>query len=112
MSRDYLLNRPMVLQDRVQTPDGMGGQRLDWQPLGTHWCELRSRVASLRLLGGYAQSKGTARIYLRAVAIDAPSRPKAGQRFANAGRLFTIVAVSEADAEARYIECQVEEVQG
>ena len=111
MRRVPELNRPMVLEDRVLAPDTMGGQLVSWIALGTHWCELVARSMALRLLADHGQAKGTARILLRAVAPDVPSRPKTGQRFRDGARIFNIISVSEADAEGRFLECQVSEVQ-
>jgi len=101
----------MVLENRVVSPDTMGGHAVSWEALGTHWCALVSRAAGLRLLGDYAQSKGSARVFLRAVPVDAPSRPKTGQRFRDGARVFDIISATEADADGRYLECQVNEVQ-
>ena len=49
------------------------------------------------------------RITLRGSPVGAPSRPVAGQRFRDGSRIFTILAVSEADAVGRYLICAAQE---
>jgi head-tail adaptor len=49
------------------------------------------------------------RIVVRAAPPGAPSRPQAGQRFREGGRLFAIRAVAEAGGAGRFLVCFAEE---
>ncbi len=95
------MTRSLVLEHRVQTPDGAGGYTSDWQALGRIWAAIKPGVgretASL--------SRVPYQIILRAAPHGAPSRPVPGQRFRQGARLFTIAAVTEADANGLYLTC-------
>lgn len=105
------LNRPLVLEERVRTPDGAGGFSESWTVLGTLWAELRAGSGSERAQDFATVSQAKYRITVRAAPNGAPSRPKADQRFRDGDRIFTILAVAEADTGARFLTCHaVEEV--
>lgn len=99
------LNRRMVLEGRVETPNGSGGLMRDWQGLGGLW------VAVLPGQGREAGTEGLAlgevplRIVVRAATVGSEARPQPGQRLREAGRVFRILAVAEADPDARYLTC-------
>lgn len=96
----YALNRPMLLEQAVVTPDGAGGHSTTWQTLGTLWAQLTA--------GSGAEQRGTIapegamrfRIFLRAAPQTSPQRPRPDQRLREGSRIFTILAVSEADPSA------------
>lgn len=105
----YALNRPMVLEQAVVTPDGAGGHTTNWQALGTLWVELTP--------GSGAEQRGPIapegamrfRLYLRAAPQGSPQRPRPDQRLREGSRVFTILAVSEADASGAYLVCHARE---
>lgn len=100
-----MLNRPLVLEEPGQIPDGAGGFATDWTAIGTLWADVRSRTGRDR--GGEAVSLSTTafRIIIRASPYGTPSRPRPGQRFRDGVRLFGIEAVAEFDASGRYLTC-------
>lgn len=99
----YTLTRPMVLEDPVATADGAGGYATTWAELGTVWCELKPGAG--RELRGTIAPEGRMlfRIYMRAAPQGSPQRPKPTQRLREGSRVFTILAVSEADAAGAYL---------
>lgn len=103
------LNRALVLEEVLRTPDDAGGYVESWRALGTLWAQVAPRTG--RELAGLdvTVSRVAYRITVRGAPIGAPSRPKAGQRFREQDRLFHIRAVTEADAEGRYLTCFAEE---
>lgn len=103
------LTRPMLLEDPVITPDGAGGHALDWVPLGTLWCELRPGAGSERRGPIAPEGRMLFRIYLRAAPQGSPQRPRPDQRLREGGRVFTLLAVSEADAAGAWLVCHARE---
>lgn len=105
MSGRIHLARRLILEEAVRAPDGAGGFSEHWQALGSLWAEVVPRTGRER--GGEAVSLSTTkfRITVRAAPQGAPSRPRAGQRFRDDTRLFRIEAVTERDAQARFLTC-------
>lgn len=101
--------RELTLLARDAQSDGAGGRTDAWQPLGTHWVELRPARGRTERGESFRRSRVPWRITLRAVPSDAPSRPSAGQVFASAGRRFHIRAVAEAGARAEWLVCFADE---
>ncbi|HAR51624.1 phage head closure protein [Roseovarius nubinhibens] len=103
------LTRQLILETRVRTPDGAGGYAESWQALGTLWAEVVPRSGRQAAQGAVSVSRGSFRITLRAAPMGSPSRPRPGQRFRAGDRIFAITAVTERDAEARYLTCHCDE---
>ena len=106
-----LLNRRLVLEDVVQTPDGSGGFSEDWVALGVLWGEVVA--GSGREIAGefVTVSSVPYRITVRGAPVGQQSRPKPDQRFRDGSRLFLIKAVTERDPKAHYLICfAIEEV--
>ncbi|SFR04761.1 head-tail adaptor protein [Poseidonocella sedimentorum] len=103
------LNRPLILETLERVEDGAGGYSESWTTLGTLWAEVRAR--SGRESAGAAAPLSTVPyiITVRAAPFDAPSRPRAGQRFRSGSRLFPILAVAEDDPGERYLTCFTQE---
>lgn len=97
------MNRPLVLETPVETPDGAGGVTRGWQALGTLWAGVSG---SAREVDGVPVA--SLKITLRATPFGAPTRPVAGQRLRDGTRLFRIQAVLDGD---RVLTCIAEEVQ-
>lgn len=99
------LNRRFTLEAPVRLPDGAGGFTQSWVALGTLWGAVAT--ASGRQAEGDVSSvsRVSLRIILRAAPQGAPSRPVAGQRLRDGARLFSILAVTETGASARYLSC-------
>lgn len=106
-----MLNRPLVLEERVRTPDGAGGYTESWVPLGTLWAELKAGTGRETGENFSTRSRAPYRITVRAAPEGAPSRPKPDQRFVDGTRIFGIRAVVEAGIDGRFLTCNaLEEV--
>lgn len=99
------LNRSLVLEAMSRVADGAGGFAESWGALGTLWAEVKPGAG--RDAAGEEVVMGVVgyRITLRGAPQGSPARPVPGQRFRDGGRLFAILAVTEADAAGRYLTC-------
>ncbi|PTX04746.1 head-tail adaptor protein [Pararhodobacter aggregans] len=105
----YAPTRPMALEEALATPDGAGGYTTTWSALGTLWCELRAGAGSERRGLIAPEGRMLFRIFLRAAPQGSPQRPRPGQRLTEGARIFTILAVSEADAAGAWLVCHARE---
>ena len=106
-----MLNRPLILEERIRTPDGAGGFAETWTPLGTLWAELKAGAGRETGEDLVTVSRAPYRITVRAAPHGAPSRPKPDQQFRDGARIFTILAVVEAGTDGRFLTCNaVEEI--
>jgi head-tail adaptor len=89
--------------------DGSGGYARSWAQLGRHWAEVTA--GSGRETAGEEVLQATVpfRITVRGAAAGAASRPVPGQRFRDGSRVFAILAVTERDADGRYLLCVARE---
>ena len=99
------LTRRLRLQECQKLADGAGGFSESWQVLGTLWAELVAGSGKEHAAETGTTAQVPYRITLRAAPLGNPRRPKPGQRFAEAGRIFHIEAVAERDAAGRYLIC-------
>jgi head-tail adaptor len=99
------LNRALVLEGVVRTPDGAGGFTSAWTALGTLWAEVLPGSGGDTLGEERLLSAVPYRITVRGTPVGSPSRPLAGQRFREGTRLFLIQAVTERDQYGRYLTC-------
>ena len=99
------LNRALTLEGPVTVPDGAGGYAKSWTVLGTLWAEIAA--GSGRDTAGEDVTLSTVpyRITVRAAPVGAPSRPIPEQRLREGTRVFHILAVTERDADARFLTC-------
>lgn len=104
MSRLHL-GRRLVLEAMSRVPDGAGGYATLWQPLGTVWAEVVAGAG--REAGGVETVLAATayRITVRGSPDGSPGRPKPGQRFRDASRVFAITAVAERDGRGHYLTC-------
>ena len=105
----YALTRPMVLEEAGTSPDGAGGFTTSWTVLGTLWCDLRAGSGTERRGLIAPEGRMLFRIYLRAAPQGSPQRPRPDQRLREGARIFTILAVSEADAAGAFLVCAARE---
>ncbi|KAA2317412.1 head-tail adaptor protein [Pseudooceanicola sediminis] len=103
------LNRQLVLERSVRSANGSGGYVTTWSELGTLWAEVLPGASSSTRLGGLTVHRQTLKISVRGVAIGRPSRPLPGQRFRDGARIYEIEAVTERDAEGRFLVCTARE---
>lgn len=99
------LNRALVLEGVVRTPDGAGGFTEAWTALGTLWAEVLPGSGNDVLGEERMLSAVPYRVTVRGAAVGAPSRPVAGQRLRESSRIFQIQAVTERDPDGRYLTC-------
>ncbi len=105
----FQLSRKLTLEERQGGGDGSGGQVGGWTALGVHWGHVEARTGRYERGEGYPRARVPYRITVRAVAPDAPSRPKPGQRFREGDRIFRIRSVADEGARLRYLICYVDE---
>lgn len=103
------LNRLLMLEAPVRVPDGAGGYAETWTALGEMWAEVSARAGRERAEAGVPVSAVSHRIVVRSAPHGAASRPKPEQRFREGTRLFVIQAVTERDADGRYLTCFADE---
>ena len=103
------LNRRLVLESRMDTPDGMGGFAISWVPNGAHWAQVRVQSARESKIGERDTAMVNYRILVRSSAIGASSRPTSARRFREFERVFNILAVVEYGEDGRFLECWTEE---
>lgn len=104
------LTRKLTLEARVQTSDGAGGFTESWVERGTLWAEVKHRTGrQVRGRPAASVSLTSYRILVRAAPFDSPSRPKPEQRFREGARIYRILAVAEADPQARFLTCFADE---
>lgn len=99
------LNTRLALETAERQPDGLGGHRTVWRPLGWLWARLESRSGREQGNGVGMVSVVQWRVTLRAAPVGDPRRPRSGQRLRHGTRLFLIEAVAEADAAGRFLDC-------
>lgn len=107
--RAPVLNRKLVLESPVTTPDGAGGFLQSWAAIGTLWADVQPGTG--RELAGIEVNVSSVSylITVRGAAAGSPQRPAAGQRLSDGLRHFEILAVTEADAEGRHLKCHARE---
>lgn len=103
------LNRKLVLEHAVRTPDLSGGYATVWTALGTLWAEITPGTGSERGANALALSRVPLKIMVRAAPAGSDARPMAGQRFREGARVYSILAVTERDSHARFLVCHAEE---
>ncbi len=99
------LNRPLELETPVTVSDGAGGYMRSWQALGTVWAEVLAGTGREAAGEEISLAQTGYRITVRAAVPGSPQRPRAGQRFREGARIFTILAVTERDAAGNYLRC-------
>lgn len=105
----YSLNRPMVLEEAVVTPDGAGGHVTTWQSLGTLWVELSAGSGTEQRGSIAPEGSMRFRLITRAAPQGSPQRPRPDQRLREGSRIFTLLAVSETDTAGAYLVCYARE---
>lgn len=99
------LTRRVGLMTPVRLPDGAGGFTETWEELGRLWVEILPRSGSAVGAVDLPLGRTGYRITVRAAPPGSPQRPIAGQEFHDGTRRFRIDAVTERDAEGRFLVC-------
>ncbi len=108
MTRPHLTQQ-LVLEAAQRSPDGAGGFTAQWIALGMHWAQIMPGTGREIGENGQPLSRQPLRIVVRAAPIANDRRPLAGQRFRQGTRIFAIAAVTELDADGRYLICRATE---
>jgi head-tail adaptor len=99
------LKRRLVLETPTKVNDGAGGFALAWVPEGELWAEIVPGAGSETAGVEVSLSKVPYRITVRGAEVGSERRPRPEQRFVDGARVFTILAVTERDADGRYLVC-------
>lgn len=103
------LNRKLALQSPQRMPDGAGGWSVTWATLGHLWGEVRSSRGGTLTVATLDVARVPLTITVRAAPVGDDRRPRPDQRLIDGPRVYRIVAVRDADADARYLLCIAEE---
>lgn len=109
MTAPIRLTRKLVLEVPHSIPDGAGGVVVTWVSRGTLWANVQARSGREDFIAGQPLPRVRYRILVRAAPVGSASRPQAEQRLRDGTRVFNILAVSEQDIAARYLEVLAEE---
>ncbi len=104
-----LLYRKLLLEAVVRQPDNAGGFTESWAVLGTVWADVRAGFGREREGAAATLSYVPYRIIVHAAPAGAPSRPVAGQRFSDGGRVYFIHAVADFGRGGLYLQCYCKE---
>lgn len=104
------LNRKLVLQAAVRVADGAGGHTTTWTALGEHWAQIQPGTGAQASGDAGPLSRVPLSVIIRAYPVGAQARPVPGQRFVDGTRTYAVLAVTEFDHSARYLQvtCQEE----
>jgi head-tail adaptor len=105
----YRLTRALVLEEPQEVADGAGGFGLSWGALGTLWAEVRPGAGREAAGEEVLVATTLTRIFVRGAPEGSPRRPRPEQRFREGSRIFTILAVAEADPDGRHLVCHSRE---
>lgn len=84
------LQRRLVLERRVDTPDGGGGARVSWMEVSAVWAEVRALATRERRAGAALGSRVSHRLLLRQVPEHSACHPRPTDRLREGGRVFAI----------------------
>lgn len=99
------LTRALVLEEPQEVADGAGGFGVTWVALGVLWAEVKPGAGREAAGEEVLVSTTLTRITVRGAPEGSPQRPRPEQRFREGDRLFTILAVTEADPAGRHLTC-------
>ena len=107
--RPPVLNRRLALETHLKNADGAGGHRTVWRRLGTLWAEVLSGAGRELEGPGVPMGRVAYRITVPAAPHGSLARPRPDQRFREGERIFSILAVADADVRGAYLTCYCEE---
>ena len=99
------LNRALVLEGVVRTPDGAGGFTLSWAVRGVLWAAVVAGSGREAAGVEVRQAQVPYRITVRGAAVGSSARPRPEDRLRDGSRVFTLLAVTEADPRGQYLIC-------
>lgn len=99
------LDRRMVLEAPLRVADGAGGFNLTWGVKGVLWAALNPGSGREAAGEEVLVAQTPYRITVRGAPIGSGARPKPEDRLRDGTWVFTILAVTEADARGQYLTC-------
>lgn len=99
------LDRRMVLEGPTRVSDGAGGFSMAWVVRGVIWAALRPGSGRETAGEEVRVAETPYRIMLRGAPVGSAMRPKPEDRLRDGVRVFTILAVTEADPRGQYLTC-------
>ena len=103
------LNRRLILESPYRVSDSAGGFTQDWVPIGVIWGDVRSRTGKQNASAGAPVSSVAYKIIVRAEPPGHSGRPLPEQRLRDGSRVFNLTAITEYDADGRYLACFADE---
>ncbi|MGB0853834.1 MAG: head-tail adaptor protein [Pikeienuella sp.] len=103
------LTTRVVLEERVASPDGAGGEGDHWTAVGVHFIALLARSAAEGQTGLREHGAVSYRATLRHAPHGSAARPRPDQRFREGERIFNILGVADADDRKQWLTCWLEE---
>jgi SPP1 family predicted phage head-tail adaptor len=104
MSDPGSLNKRLIIEAPVETPDGAGGVVRAYEAAGTVWASITPVTARADVQGDDSQAVVTHRIVIR-------TGPELStqHRLRNGGRAFAISAFRDADGRGRFVDISAHE---
>lgn len=99
------LDRRMVLETPQRLADGAGGFQLTWVERGVIWAALRPGSGREATGEEVLIAQTPYRITVRGAPVGSGARPKPEDRLRDGVRVFTLLAVAEADPRGQYLTC-------
>ncbi len=94
------LNKRLVIEDLVATPDGVGGAETSWAEFATVWAKVRTRHGSEKIFADAPTSTVQQVVTIRHLA---GLRPR--MRFVDGTRILQILSIVNVDEEGRWLSC-------
>jgi head-tail adaptor len=99
------LDRRMVLETPQRVADGAGGFQLTWTERGVLWAALQPGLGREARGEEVLVAQTPYRITVRGAPVGSGARPKPEDRLRDGTRVFTLLAVTEADPRGQYLTC-------
>lgn len=99
------LDRRMVLETPTRVADGAGGFALTWTIRGVLWAALKPGTGREAAGEEVVIAQTPYRIVVRGAPVGSEARPKPEDRLRDGARVFTLLAVTEADPRGQFLTC-------
>jgi SPP1 family predicted phage head-tail adaptor len=98
------LNKRLIIETPVRTPDGCGGSDVSWTPTATIWAKLKPRGLHERL-----DSDQVSATMSHVITIRHRTGLSTKDRFRLETRVFDILSIVNAKEQNRWLECTCRE---
>jgi head-tail adaptor len=99
------LNRRLQLEVPTRVADGAGGFQLTWTARGSLWAAVKPGSGREAPTVEAREAQVSYQITVRGAPVGSDARPKPEDRLREATRVFTVLAVTEADSRGQYLTC-------